>query len=215
MAYEGKDPAAQGAIQKHLETKAAQTLLGICAGILADGALHDREIQFLSTWLSENEHVAKLWPGSEIYRRVREILADGVVTEDERDDLMATLADLSGSNFATTGAAAADAPALPIDDDPSIFFRNMSFCFTGRFAFGTRAACERATLSLGGIAVDGISKNLNFLIIGSFIERQWINTTYGRKIEKAVAYREDGNDLVIASETQWISAMADTGKTHL
>lgn len=221
MAYTtppGIDIATQTAtlisIEHRMLTKAAQTLIGICAGITADGAIHDREVQFLSTWLTEHPDVASMWPGSEIAKRVRAIMADGIITAEERADLLKTLEQLSGNFFDETGAAAAEGPVLPIDDDPSIFFRHMTFCFTGRFLFGTRAACERAVLGLGGMAVDSISKNLNYLVIGTLIEPQWANTTYGRKIEKAVAYQSDGCELIIVSERQWTAALADTGKSN-
>lgn len=203
--------AIQKAIQQQTLTKAAVSLLGICTGILADGQLHDREILFLATWLREHEEVAGVWPGSEIARRVETILADGIITEEERRDLMEALQAISGNYFSDTGCAAPEAPLLPIDDDPSIFFRDMTFCFTGKFLYGTRAACERMTLSLGGVAVDGITRELNYLVIGTLIEPSWANTTYGRKIEKAVNYRDSGCDLVIVSEKQWTAALADTG----
>ena len=220
MAYTpppGTDPSTHIAtlvsIQHRLLTKAAQTLIGICGGITSDGAVHDREVQFLSTWLAENPEVSKTWPGCEIARRVRAIMADGVITAEERADLLETLQQLSGNYFDGTGAAAPEAPALPFDDDPCIIFRHRAFCFTGRFLFGTRAACERAILQLGGTAVDTVSKRLDYLVIGTMIEPQWINTTFGRKIEKAVACRDDGGEIVIVSERQWTAALADIGKT--
>ncbi len=120
-------------------TQAVQTLIGICSGIVSDGMLHDREIAFLSTWLEENIEVATTWPGSDIYRQVREILADGLITPEERERMLDVLQNLSGVFFANTGAAAPEGPSLPIDDDPSIYFRNMAFCFTGKFLYGTRS----------------------------------------------------------------------------
>lgn len=217
MAYTtqpGTDSKTQTAtlisIEHRLLTKAVQTLIGICAGITADGAIHEREVQYLSTWLTEHPDVASTWPGSEVATRVKAIMADGIVTADEKADLLETLQHLTGNLFTNTGAAVPEGPVLPIDSDPSIFFRNMTFCFTGRFLYGTRANCERAVLGLGATAVDTISKNLNYLVIGTLIEPQWANTTYGRKIEKAVAYQSTGCDLVIISERQWSAAIADT-----
>lgn len=203
--------AIQKAIQQQALTKAAVSLLGICAGILADGHLHDREVLFLSNWLREHEEVADVWPGSEIARRVEAILADSIITEEERKELKEALEAISGNYFSDTGYAAPEGPVLPVDDDPSIFFRDMTFCFTGKFLYGTRAACERVILGLGGVAVDNITKDLNYLVIGTLIEPTWANTTYGRKIEKAVNYRDSGCELVIVSEKQWTAALADTG----
>jgi NAD-dependent DNA ligase len=203
--------AIYGAIKQRSLTKAAQTLMGICAGITADGVVHAREVQFLSTWLAENAEAAAEWPGSEISRRVKAIMADGIVTDEERADLLETLQQLCGTYFSETGAATAPNPTMPLDDDPSIFFRDMTYCFTGRFIFGTRAACERRILRLGGTALDNVSNKLNYLVIGTLIEPQWINTTYGRKIEKAVKIREESGDLTIISERQWTAALADAG----
>lgn len=200
-----------GALRNHELTRATQSLIGICSGITADGALQDRELQFLSTWLTQNPNVTAVWPGSEIAARIRDVMADGIVTADERADLLLMLQNISGNFFSDTGAASEDGPALPLDDDPSIFFKNMSFCFTGQFIFGTRAKCERAVLARGGMPIDGVTKRLNYLVIGTMIAPQWINTTYGRKIEKAAGYRDEGCELVIVSERQWTAALADLG----
>jgi NAD-dependent DNA ligase len=218
MAYAPSREAPQderkkvyAAVRNHELTKATQTLIGICSGIVADDHLNDREVQFLSTWMAEHPGVAEQWPGSEVVRRIREIMADGIITAEERTDLLDALQKISGNFFSETGAAAEEGPALPIDDDPSIFFKDMTFCFTGQFIFGTRANCERAVLKLGGMPIDNITKRLNYLVIGTMIEPHWINTTYGRKIEKAVSYRDEGCDLVIVSERQWTAALADIG----
>lgn len=218
MAYEpnpgtplGERRKVYSALRNGELTKATQSLIGICSGIVADDHLHDREIQFLSIWMAEHPNVTEHWPGSEIARRIREIIADGIVTIEERADLLDALQKISGNFFSETGAAAEDGPALPVDDDPSIFFKDMTYCFTGQFIYGTRANCERAVLKHGGMPIDNITKRLNYLVIGTMIEPQWANTTYGRKIEKAVAYREEGCDLVIVTERQWTAALADLG----
>lgn len=204
--------AALYATQHRLDTRAMQTLLGICTGIAADEHIHDKEILFLKTWLNENSNIAQYWPGNAIAKRVDDILVDGIITQEERKDLLSLLRDITGNNFSETGAAAPEGPALPIDDDPSIYFNNMLFCFTGRFFYGTRPACERVILSLGGMAVDNVSKKLDYLVIGAMIEPSWANTTYGRKIESAIKLKEAGSEITIVSEQQWTQAIADRAR---
>lgn len=201
------------AIQHRLDTKAMQTLLGICTGIAADEQINDKEIIYLKTWLTENNETARTWPGSAIAGRIDAILADGVITQDEKLDLLGLLRDITGNRFSETGAAAPESPMLPIDDDPSIYFRNMTFCFTGGFFYGTRAACERVILSLEGTAVDRVSKKLDYLVIGALIEPSWAHGTYGRKIEAAVKYQQDGSEIAIVSEQQWTQAIADYARS--
>lgn len=133
--------------------------------------------------------------------------ADGVVTEEERADLQDALTALARNDFTNTGAAAPDGPALPVDDSALIQFPDMTFCFTGQFLFGTRSACERAVTELGGVPVDTVGKRLNYLVIGTLVSPDWINTTYGRKIEKAMTLRDSGNNVSIVSEKQWSTAI--------
>ena len=63
--------------------RSCETLLGICAGLLADQGLNEQEVLFLDQWLKENDAIADVWPGEMIAQRVRHALADGVVTDDE------------------------------------------------------------------------------------------------------------------------------------
>lgn len=202
------------ATQHRLDTRAMQTLLGICSGLCADRKLNDQEIAFLKTWLNDHRNVATYWPASTIADRVDSILADGIVTSAERDDLLDLLQRVTGNNFTETGSAMPDAPLLPIDDDPSIFFHDMLFCFTGKFFYGTRASCERVILNLGGMAVDTVGKSLNYLVIGGLIEPTWAHTTYGRKIESAIKYQQGGSEIAIVSEQQWTQAIADNARNR-
>ncbi len=202
------------AIQQRIETRSIQTLLGICTGIIADENIQDKEITFLKTWLLEHEEICNKWPASAIHFKISEILSDGIITTDERSSLLQLLQQLTGNYFSETGAAVAEGPALPLDDDPSIFFNNMTFCFTGEFLHGTRAACERAVLKHGAMPLDNVSKKLDYLVIGSMISPAWQNETFGKKIQKAVEYRDRGVEICIISEQQWADALIDHARKH-
>ena len=138
MAYEGNEFAAMMAIRNQSVTKAVEHLLGICTGLVADNRIDDAEVRFLDLWLNQYPEVTTAWPGSVIAERLRLILADGVITTEERDDLLETLKGICGFQLAETGAAEAAVATIPFDDDPSIYFDGRSFCFTGRFLVSTR-----------------------------------------------------------------------------
>lgn len=210
------DPARHAATLRILEIerlkKATEHLLGICAGLIADSRIEPDEVLFLRTWLSDHAELTDEWPGRVIAQRLYAIIDDGFITAAECDDLLQALRDITTSHFTGTGSASPDGPALPLDDDPSIFFSNMTFCLTGRFLWGSRAACERAILGLNGTVIDNITQRLDYLVIGTLIEPQWAHTTYGRKIEKAMKYKDEGHDITIISERQWERALADMAR---
>jgi len=207
-----QDIAITVANQHRKLTRAMQSLLGICTGLIADNELSDIEIRFLDTWLQDHQDVTSAWPGSVIATRVREALEDGIITEEERIYLVTTLANITGNEFAETGYASPDTPAAPpYDAEVTIEFEGRSFCFTGKFMFGTRQACHRITERLGGAPIDAVNKDLDFLVVGSLISQDWAFESYGRKIEKAAAYRDNSGAPRIISEKQWASALDNLG----
>lgn len=188
-------------------SRASQTLTGIVTGIVADGQLHDMEIQMLSAWISSNQEVAGTWPGSAIAELVREVLADGHISEDERLHLLTSLQELVGNDFSETGSVSTTVAALPFDTEGVAFIPGQRVCFTGEFLFGTRSACEKLSAKAGLESAASVSRRLHALIVGSHISPDWINTSYGLKIAKAMDLRRDGHSILIVHEREWIEAL--------
>jgi NAD-dependent DNA ligase len=141
-----------------------------------------------------------------VLRRIDSVLADGMVTDEERSHLIETLQQLVGGSFTETGAVPDGATALPIDVDADVSLTGRSFCFTGQFLFGTRSACEQAVADRGG-TISGVKKGLAFLVIGELSSRDWKHSSFGTKIVAAMKLRAAGASLMIVSEAQWIRAL--------
>jgi NAD-dependent DNA ligase len=73
--------------------------------------------------------------------------------------------------------------------------------------FGTRAACERATLRAGGMPSDSVSRKVDYLVIGTRVSASWAHTSFGRKIQKAAELQEAGHAIEIISERRWLESM--------
>lgn len=68
--------------------KSINSLLGIIEGIAIDGAINPSEIGFLRLWLDDHQEVQELHPFNELVPVVQAAVADGVLTQDERDDII-------------------------------------------------------------------------------------------------------------------------------
>jgi len=184
--------------------KTVESLLGLCRGLLADNHLADSEILYLDTWLKENSGITGDWPANVIADRVSDVLADGMITQEESDDLKKTLEEIIGTGLYESGAACGMSTSFPVEEIDAIDFQGRQFCFTGRFLFGTRAACEKAIKALGGVSAKTITRQLSYLVIGTLASRDWAHTSHGRKIEKAVGYKDSGAPITIISEERWV-----------
>lgn len=192
--------------QSHKLRKSCESLIGICAGMLADGELNEAQVRFLNLWLKDNQDITSAWPGEVIAMRLEQVLQDGTVTTEELTHLKETLQELTGGTLQNTGAACGLSSSLPVNDDRAnpIIFDKKSFCFTGNFMFGTRSACERAITERGAEPSPRIHLQLDYLVIGTMISAEWANSTFGRKIEQAVDYQQRGCPMLIISEAQWL-----------
>jgi NAD-dependent DNA ligase len=184
--------------------KSIDELIGICKGITFDGKVTADEIRNLGAWLNDNQHVLDHWPANVIGKRVAAILADGIVTQEEEEDLLDLLLKMNGVP-PPTGTVEQLATRLPVDDPaPHVEFGGRSFCITGKFVFGARKKCEAEIEARGGIVSGGVSKDLDYLLIGTVASRDWLHSSSGTKIEKAVKYRDEGCGTRIVAEEHWV-----------
>jgi len=183
-------------------------LLGLIRGVLIDGVVSETEVLALDRWLNARPDARTTWPANILSARIGTILSDGRIDPEESADLKLLLESVTGDQ-----PDAIDAPILatrvPIDDpEPTITFPDRTFVFTGQFVWGTRSKCESAVIERGGLVGTGITRKTHYVVIGIEASRDWIHSTHGRKIEKAVEYRATGIPLAIISEEHWVRHVA-------
>ncbi len=191
--------------KKRLDERQVTELVGISRGLLADGKLDDGEIEYLHKWLISQAELTENPLINILYARIRDTLADGVVDEDERRDLLDTLVEFTGSDFEI--GEDVKSTSLPLDrPTPQISFEGSHFTFTGTFVSMKRRECEAAVLERGATA-GSLTKKTRFLVIGSYATQSWIQSSYGRKIEKACQLKAKGAPIALVSEDDWLKAL--------
>ncbi|WP_423186802.1 BRCT domain-containing protein [Alishewanella sp. d11] len=68
--------------------KSINNFIGIIEGIAVDGKITAPEVYFLNAWLDENRLVLDKHPFNELAPVVQEAIADGIITDDERADIL-------------------------------------------------------------------------------------------------------------------------------
>lgn len=196
----------QSAAYRNDLNRSAGALIGIAQGFLCDGHLNDDEVRFLHNWLTQNESIATVWPGDAIYARVKDILADGVITNQERTYLTEMLQQLVGGSTEEL-AEATHVTELAIDRSATVAIPEATFCLTGDFVFASRAHCESVIQKRGGFTSKTVTKKVNYVVVGGLGSSEWKHGSFGTKIEKAMQYKRQGIPLLIVHEDQWASAL--------
>jgi NAD-dependent DNA ligase len=180
-------------------------LLGFIQGILADGEVSEAETIALAAWTLKHSEIVCDWPVNVLAGRLNRIFADGRVDEAEREDLRTLLVEILGEN---ENPLVTSSTRLPLSmPAPDVIFDQNVFVLTGKFAFGPRRVCEAEVLALGGKTSDHVTLQTSYVVIGSVGSRDWIHSSWGRKIEKAVEYR-GLCPIAIISEQHWAEFLA-------
>ncbi len=189
--------------QNNIQDRQIDTLIGLSKGVVADGKVNQKEAEFLMTWLIQSRQASNSPIINNLLERVSAMLEDGVLDDEESEELFGVLSKVSGD--ASEIGELAKTSTLPLNDPlPNIDFEGSQFLFTGTCAFGTRKQCNQATEDLGGEIANGVTKKLNYLVLGTYVTDSWAHETFGRKIEKAMDYRSKGLPVAIIPEEHWV-----------
>ena len=187
-----------------IATRQVDTLIGLAKGIVVDGVVNQQEAEFLRDWLVANHAVLDNPVIEILMHRVSTMLEDDVLDADEASELLATLREFTGDAPEATGELLRSS-ALPCDEPPpNITIEGRVFCFTGTCATGTRRDCQNIVRNLGGEVAKSVTLKLDYLVVGAYVTDSWMHESFGRKIEKAVEYRDSrGTGIAIVSESHW------------
>lgn len=199
---DGQPRAAFPAQHLNNAAKALEDLSSICRGILCDGELNSKEADYFQAWLKQHSQFNNIPWFVDLHKRVRPIFEDGIVDEEEKVELKSILEHIRGGD----DLLASYSSPLPLDSPPPtpIIFSGQTFCITGKFAFGKRSRVIDAISMRGGSATDNQpSQSTNYLLIGKFCSRDWLEASYGTKIVRASQLRDQGFGIKIVGEDHW------------
>ena len=191
---------------KPMADRQIDQLIGLAQGVLADGIVSQTEAEMLQSWLRLNHRTDNHYV-SQLLDQVERVLEDGVLDEDEGRELHDALMSWAGGGGAdgeesTTGS-------LPLNAVPrTVRIAGNIFVFTGTSVFGTRRMMQDATIRAGGTIERNITMRTNFVVLGTYVTPAWVHQSFGRKIEKAMEYRDrKGTGVQIVHEEDWAQAL--------
>lgn len=195
-------------------THVIQELHGLLHGVVADLELNREELSGLQDWIDTNTHFRNVWPIGDVESVIVHVLRDGKIDEAEHRTMLHFFAEFANLSVNTTIRGGLPA-LLPTDlkisavcaVDPSLEFGERVFCVTGASSKGPRTVFADPVTSRGGVFIDTIRNDLDYLIIGDEGNPCWAFACYGRKVEKAVKMRREGHRLQLIHERDFWDAL--------
>ena len=190
-------------VNKHSSIIITNEFQGLCKGLIADGHIAIEEVRCLADWLDENAFLQDDPIISKFYSFFEENDVENL-SSNGFERLKRLLVDFCGSD--TEGNA--DGMALGesfFDLVNELDLNGKVVQLTGKFKYGSRKKCSELAISQGAIVIDDFRLDLDYLIVGMFNSRDWLQQSYGKKIMIAKEYQAERNHKVkIISESQWV-----------
>lgn len=195
-------------------THAIQELHGILHGVIANLVVTEEELRGLQDWIEMNSHLRSIWPVTEIESVLVKVLSDQRIDETEHRLMLnyfSQFADLSVNSTIRREMPGLQPTDLTIAGicavDPEITFAARTFCFTGISSRGPRALFAEAVEKRGGVFIDSVTNELDYLVIGDEGNPCWAFTCYGRKVERVVQMRQKGLLALLVHERDFWDAV--------
>lgn len=183
-------------------------LLGISAAIICDGKITDDEIKFLQEWLWANDEFLVEYPLDKVKALMKKIMSDGIITEKEKQELLDLLNKIAVNPLGD-----------PVNNDiftfnPKVVFNGKNFVITGQFLDDSRETTITQIEELGGIIQNRVTKETNYVVVGSLGSESWKHGNFGLKIRDAIKYQKENKPIQIVKETDMKLALLMYRKTE-
>ena len=189
-----------------------QILLAMLGGIASDGDVKVSELEGLKTWASDHAHLKKTYPFQDVMAIIDDVLQDGVIDQKEQQLLNTIFADLAANNpirttkALTTECTDSTGPTDIWSTDP-VTIPGHVFVFTGESTRASRPQIQELIVKHGGTVASGVSKKVDYLVVGEAGNPCWAFSSYGTKMEKAMGLQGSGAKIRIVKEPSFWEAL--------
>lgn len=174
------------------EAKAIKELQEALQYVLDNNSLNVENLYAINDWLEEHSEYIEKYPFNEIIPAIDNVLADGVVDEEEKEYLMHLF----------------EVVINPLSEcencvNESINLIGKNICVTGDFIKGSRSTVKQLLDSYDAKVTTGVSSKTDFLVVGELGSENWKCGNYGSKIQKALELQQKGNMIKIIGEKEF------------
>jgi hypothetical protein len=179
---------------ERISDKFASELTGLLRGILIDGRVSRDEAAFLYEWCTKVQNTVQKERTLEPVRRFVEAcypVCQEIIAGADPNKLKEMLEAFGGK-----GSYKGCLDLL----NPKDIDLTSSFCLTGTFSWKERGEVAKTLEGAGAKVYDKLVKDVRFLVVGDEETKSWATTSYGRKIERAMQWKNSGHQIWIISE---------------
>ncbi|MGL4280920.1 MAG: BRCT domain-containing protein [Albidovulum sp.] len=192
-------------IDPRCERSSLNRFLGFCRGIACDGVIGAREAEAVLDRIEAIPSLMEVVGVRQILICCQDAVTDGVLTNDESNEICDAIGSIVGDCYGDTGLAQPFGVANYGEyrlSDVGAEFEGRTVVLTGTFQTTPRILLEERLADHGAIIARSVSGKTDFVLIGGEAARDWIEVNRGTKLRKAQELRLESERPYFISEHQ-------------
>ncbi len=189
---------------------ATNELYGFCAGIACDNHITPSEVETLLARIAAAPEALEDRRVRSLEWAARRSIVDGRITDEEAGDICGWISRLVGDSCTDTGLATYGNVGVvdgALRDPEGVVFPERMFVLTGKFSIGPRKVVAALVTERGGAWKNTVCKQTDYLVVAASGSRDWVHSSEGTKILKAMEIRRNGGRLHVVEEPTFASAL--------
>ena len=189
-------------------TRDIQRLHGLLAGAVCDNSLSTDEAKALNQWMKDHDYLEDDIFFQEIYTLLRPVRTkQDALTDLDLQELFKKIkqhVDPEDHGKLRTKIESVDNPDF---FKGLLHIENALYCFTGTSSRFKKKDWKALVENNGGKFIDDMTTTVNYLVICNKGNKAWAHVSYGRKFEEAKKWQQQGFDIKIITEDDFVKAI--------
>ncbi|WP_336931179.1 BRCT domain-containing protein [Acinetobacter tandoii] len=189
--------------KKH--TADVQRLHGVLAGLVCDTDLILDELICLNTWLKDHDHLEEDILYQEIFSALRPLRTKKTLSTAEINSIFKLI-----TRYVDPDDHGQLKKCVDSNDNPDFYkgfitLEEAVYCFTGASTRFKKNEWKALVENNGGKFVDDMTLKVDYLVICNKGNSAWAHVSYGRKFEQAKKWQNEGNNIKIITEDDFVA----------
>lgn len=196
--------------KKH--TADIQRLHGLLAGLVCDSDLVLDELLCLNTWLKAHDHLEEDILYQEIFSALRPLRTKKTLTVTEINSIFKLI-----TRYVDPENHGQLKKCVDSNDNPDFYKGQLTledavYCFTGASTRFKKSEWKALVENNGAKFVDDMTLSVDYLVICNKGNSAWAHVSYGRKFEQAKKWQNEGNNIKIITEDDFVALVGLIGQ---
>lgn len=191
--------------KKH--TADVQRLHGVLAGLVCDTDLIIDELVCLNAWLKDHDHLEEDMLYQDIFGALRPLRTKKTLTTEEINSIFKLI-----TRYVDPDDHGQLKKCVDSNDNPDFYkgvitLEEAVYCFTGASTRFKKNEWKALVENNGGKFVDDMTLKVDYLVICNKGNSAWAHVSYGRKFEQAKKWQNEGNNIKIITEDDFVASL--------